>query len=123
MFLPYRSKNPPESFPYVTVGLIVINTIVFALTSEAFLVIRPEMLERFAVSHNTLSPLRILTAMFLHGDIMHLAGNMLFLWIFGAAVEGRLRGPKFIVLYLLCGLAGDVFHELIFGLKSPDTPS
>jgi membrane associated rhomboid family serine protease len=53
--------------------------------------------------------LRIFTAMFLHGDFMHLAGNMLYLWIFGDNVEDRLGHFRFLVFYLLSGVAATVF--------------
>jgi membrane associated rhomboid family serine protease len=119
MLLPYRAKNPPEHFPFVTIALIVINVVVFLVTSERFLVIRDEVVEQWAVSHETLNPLRMLTAMFLHNDIFHLAGNMLFLWIFGAAAEGRMRPPLFIVGYLIAGFAGDLLHEAIMGVLHP----
>ena len=103
MLIPYRAKNPPPQFPYVTVALIVINTLIFALTCNSHLVVRESVVARFAMSHNTLSPLTLLTAMFLHGSLLHLAGNMLFLWIFGAATEGRLRPLRFLAVYLFAG--------------------
>ena len=49
--------------------------------------------------------LTLLTSMFLHGGILHLLGNMLFLWIFGATVEDAMRRPRFLCFYLLGGLA------------------
>jgi membrane associated rhomboid family serine protease len=49
--------------------------------------------------------LTLLTSMFLHGGILHLLGNMLFLWIFGATVEDSMRRPRFVLFYLLGGLA------------------
>ncbi len=49
--------------------------------------------------------LTVLTHMFLHGGILHLLGNVWFLWIFGAPVEGRLGAPRFLLLYGLAGLA------------------
>jgi membrane associated rhomboid family serine protease len=118
--LPYRSKNPPERFPYVTIGLIAINTLVYIATSSDLLVIREPIVEQWAVSHNTLSPVRLLTAMFLHGSLLHLAGNMLFLWIFGAAVEGRLRPAGFLVVYMVSGLAGGLLHDGVQGILNPD---
>jgi membrane associated rhomboid family serine protease len=120
MLLPYRAKNPPEHFPYVTVALIAINTLIFAITSENFWVVREDIVDRFAVSHETLSLFRLISAMFLHGSLLHLAGNMLFLWIFGASTEGRLRPVKFTALYLLAGLAGGLLHDLVVGFSRPE---
>jgi membrane associated rhomboid family serine protease len=120
MFLPYRAKNPPEHFPYVTVGLIAINTLIFAVTSQNFLVVREDAVQQYAISHATFSLFRMFSAMFLHGSLLHLAGNMLFLWIFGASLEGRVRPLKFIAIYLLAGLGGDLLHELILGAAYPE---
>jgi membrane associated rhomboid family serine protease len=119
MLLPYRAKNPPEHFPYATVALIAINTLKFVVTSDSLLTIREDVVDKFAVSHDTLSLFRMVSAMFLHGSILHLAGNMLFLWIFGASTEGRLRPLKFVALYLLSGLAGDLLHDLAVGFSHP----
>lgn len=52
----------------------------------------------------------LFTSMFLHGGFMHLAGNMLFLWVFGNNIEDRLGKIKFVVFYLLVGLAGSLAH-------------
>jgi membrane associated rhomboid family serine protease len=123
MLIPYRAKNPPETFPYVTVSLMVINTLIFALTCNSHLVVRDSVVERFAVSHNTLSPLTLLTAMFLHGSVLHLVGNMLFLWIFGAATEGRLRPLRFLAVYLMAGALGGLLSDFVTGLIDPDTPN
>lgn len=120
MLIPYRSKNPPEHYPYVTISLIAINTIVYALTSDDLLSIREEVVNQYAVSHQTLSLLRLLTAMFLHGNPMHLIGNMLFLWLFGCSVEGRLRPLKFILVYLVTGILGSLLQDVITGFIQPD---
>jgi membrane associated rhomboid family serine protease len=55
--------------------------------------------------------------MFMHGGWLHLGGNMLYLWIFGDNVEGRFGPIKFLVFYLLCGLAA-TFAQLAFSLTS-----
>lgn len=88
--IPLRSKNPPESTPWVTYGLIVTNVVAFALTQEN-LVLKDGIAKEWGASNLNLSPLTMFSSMFLHGNLIHLIGNMLFLWIFGCAVEGRLR--------------------------------
>jgi membrane associated rhomboid family serine protease len=65
---------------------------------------------RFGFTPAEARPLTWVTSMFLHGDLMHLAGNMAFLFIVGVAVESALGGAWFILLYLLGGLAGDALH-------------
>jgi rhomboid family protein len=49
--------------------------------------------------------LTLLTAMFLHANLIHLGGNMLYLWVFGGAVEARLGHIRYLIFYLACGLA------------------
>ncbi len=119
--LPFRAKNPSPTFPYVTVSLIVLNTLIFALTCNGHLQVRESVVQRFAFTHMSFSPLTLLTAMFLHGSPLHLIGNMLFLWIFGSATEGRLRPLRFIAVYLFTGIVGDLLSDFLMGLVNPDT--
>lgn len=119
ILIPYRAKNPPERFPWVTIALIVANILIYACTTRYFLGVRESALEQLAFSHQTLNPLRILTAMFLHADPMHLIGNMLFLWIFGSSVEGRLGHAKFLGVYALAGFAGALAQDIIVGRGHP----
>jgi membrane associated rhomboid family serine protease len=55
----------------------------------------------------------ILTSMFLHGSWMHLIGNMWFLWLFGNNIEDSMTRPRFIVFYLVCGLAAALAQVVI----------
>ena len=87
-------------------ALICINTLVFALTSHAFLFIRMDVVDAYALRWGASPFYTLFTALFLHGSITHLLGNMLFLWVFGPAVEDRLRVPGYLGLYLLAGLTG-----------------
>ena len=125
MLLPYRTKNPPEHFPYATVTLIALNVVIYLVTStdHAFFRVNDSALENFAVSHNNLSLWRLTSAMFLHANIEHILGNMLFLWLFGAATEGRIRPLKFLILYFIAGWTGGLLSDLIQGLSNPDIPS
>src|SRR6185295_17489769 len=54
--------------------------------------------------------LTLFTSMFMHGGIAHIAGNMLFLWIFGDNIEDRLGHVKYLIFYLLCGLLASLAH-------------
>jgi len=120
LLLPYRAKNPPERFPYITLALIAVNVLVYACTSDNFLSIRDGAVEAGALSVQSLSPLRLFTSMFLHADPFHLIGNMLFLWVFGSAVEGRLGYVKFPLVYLGAGLASAALHLIVDGLSRPE---
>lgn len=112
--IPLRDHNPSNTFPLVTYGLIVINVLVFfayfgleeeALNAfiETYAIIPAEIIA--GVDYQTL-----LTAMFLHGGIAHLVGNMLFLHIFGDNLEDRLGHLRFLVFYLLAGFGASALQ-------------
>ena len=132
MFVPVWDENPLRSirFPYVTVALIAINAIVLLLESSAM---SPQAVASFAIVPNELFQVRVLggvapvtgdliaiperytllTYMFFHGDIVHLASNMLFLWVFGDNIEDDLGHARFLVFYLLCGIAAGLSHACL----------
>ena len=123
MLIPYRNQNPPDSFPYATIGLMVANVVIYIFTSKAGLVIRDDVAINFGTSVGNFHWYQLITSMFLHGDTLHLIGNMWFLYLFGFAVEGRMRTPKFLILYFLAGILGDVAHLLIVGGLDPKIPA
>lgn len=106
MLIPYRVKNPPKRFPYATLGLIVINVIVYMCTTESFMAISRPVADRYAYAFGVSPVLSFFTAAFLHADIFHILGNMLFLWVFGPSVEDRLGIPKYLALYFITGFVG-----------------
>jgi membrane associated rhomboid family serine protease len=129
MFIPLRDENPTRRFPVVTVLLIVVNGVIFLY--QAF---SPQGLAHyvqrmgvipFEISHfqslaegvRLAPPLTLLAAMFLHGSLFHLAGNMLFLWIFGNNVEDFLGPVRFVLFYLVSGL-GASFFQVVFSPNS-----
>lgn len=115
--VPLRDENPTRITPYVTYGLIAANILVFLYE----LTLSPPELMRFfyqaavvpcQLSHTCVAtgvPQQIpewttlFTSQFLHGGFLHLAGNMLFLWIFGNNVEDKLGHAKYLIFYLACG--------------------
>jgi len=111
---PIYDENRTERKPYVTYALITINVVVFFI----FLLQGPRaMYEGFyiygAIPEEILHGRRlwtIFTSMFLHADIMHLAGNMVFLWIFGDNIEDTLGRKKFIIFYLVGGFFASFAH-------------
>ena len=126
LIIPIRDHNPTVRPPVVTVTLIAACVVVFLyqLTlpeadGERF-VFRFGMIPALLLD-GTLGPKNIgvpawatvFTSMFLHGGIMHLVGNMLFLWIFGNNIEDSLGHLRFIVFYLLCGVAAGFAHAAI----------
>jgi membrane associated rhomboid family serine protease len=122
--IPLRDINPTERFSIVTLLLVIANTAVFLyeLTlgktgGELFVssyALIPARL--FSVSVPSGGPLpaavTVLTSMFLHGGIPHIAGNMLYLWIFGNNIEDDTGRLRFVLFYLLCGTAAAMTHAL-----------
>ncbi|MHB9130557.1 MAG: rhomboid family intramembrane serine protease [Armatimonadota bacterium] len=116
MLIPYRVKNPWKKFPFATVTLMGINVLVFLLTSESFLEIRESVVDGYAYQFGISPIINMLWAMFLHADILHLAGNMLFFWVFGPATEDRLGIPRFLLIYFCAGIVGDLLQGIIDSL-------
>src|SRR5438046_4972201 len=126
--IPLRDDNPTTIKPVVTVALIVVNAMVFMYQ----LSLEPKQGELFVYEFGaipavifgsgnlppeveaipeTIPPvLTIFTSMFLHGGFMHLAGNMLYLWIFGNNIEDAMGHARFLVFYLVCGLLASLSH-------------
>lgn len=113
MLLPYRVKNPIRSFPAITVAIIAINVIVYVFTTDSLLVIRENVVKDYAFALGIGSPANFLSSIFLHGDLFHLLGNMLFLWVFGPPVEDRLGKVTYPIVYFTTGLAGALLQATV----------
>lgn len=112
---PIRDHNPSEGTPYVTIGLIFVNVAMFLLTAPwaGGMVGLWENLALYPVAVINGSHVHgLLTHMFLHAGVMHLGGNMLFLWIFGDNLEDQMGHLGFLAFYLCCGLAAAGFQIL-----------
>jgi membrane associated rhomboid family serine protease len=120
MIVPYRCKNPSESFPFATISLIVVNVIVYLFTTNYLIYIKDGVVFDFAVSAGHFSLVRLLVSLFLHEQPFHLIGNMWFLWLFGSAVEGRLRAPKFLLIYFLSGIVGGLSQYWLITASGSD---
>jgi membrane associated rhomboid family serine protease len=107
-FLPYKDENVASRFPLVTTALIIINIIVFVWSLTDFEAIT----SAWGFVPADFALLTILTSMFLHGGIDHIFGNMLFLHIYGDNVEDRMGRARYLVFYLLSGLAAAFVHFL-----------
>ncbi len=115
---PIRDHNPPGTTPYVVYALIALNVAVFAANYGAFFDNRA-LAELYAA--RAIIPARIssgtgysslVTSMFLHGGFMHIAGNMLFLWVFGDNLEDKMGHLPFLVFYLVCGIGAGLILVL-----------
>ena len=108
---PIRDHNPSGRTPYVTYALMAINIVVFLAYVDMF--DNPRAINGFFWDYALIPAkvsagegyLGLLTSMFLHGGWMHLAGNMLFLFIFGDNVEDEMGHVPFLLFYLAAGLA------------------
>ena len=96
-----------RTVPVVTYALIALNVLVFFLELSG----GEPFIERWSVVPRRLTQnpggdfITVFTSMFMHGGWLHLAGNMLYLWIFGDNVEDRFGHAKFTLFYLICGIA------------------
>jgi membrane associated rhomboid family serine protease len=115
--IPLRDVIPSRTTPYVTIGLIAVNVLVFL---RQITLDEPD-LEEFMLYYGLVpaafSWMAVLTSMFLHGSVLHVGGNMLFLWIFGDNVEDRMGHGRFLVFYVLCGVAAALAQTAM----SPDS--
>ncbi len=127
MFVPLHDENSLKAirFQWVTIILIAINIVVYFFESArldevaiaGFAIIPKELFDTslLPIATETVGPalperLTLLTYMFFHGDILHLAGNMLFLWVFGDNVEDAMGHIKFLIFYLACGVLAGLVH-------------
>jgi membrane associated rhomboid family serine protease len=129
--VPLRDDNPSSTTPFVVYALIALNVAIFfyeaslgegalqqfintwavvpaelscSLPSDLFSAISPS---QCALLGDNMPPqgewITLLSSQFLHGGLLHLGGNMLYLWIFGNNIEDRLGAVKFLIFYLVCG--------------------
>ena len=127
--IPLKDDNPTRTFPIINYALIAANVAVFLYQ----ITLPPNAYKAFLMA-NAMIPMRIpqflagyvgfkmafypmFTSMFLHGGLMHLLGNMLFLYIFGDNVEDYVGHLPYLLFYLVCGIGSGLIHSL-FNLHS-----
>jgi membrane associated rhomboid family serine protease len=119
--IPLKDDNPTRSVPVVTIALVVVNVAIFVwelllpptVRDDVILkmaVIPAEIthLAPFTVDQALYNGMTLFTSMFLHGSVLHLIGNMLYLWIFGNDIEDIMGHGRYLLFYALCGLAGSL---------------
>jgi membrane associated rhomboid family serine protease len=102
--IPLRDIIPSRTRPGVTIGLIVLNLVVFVFQATLPSHLAESFLQAVAVVPAHFSLVDVFTSMFVHAGFAHLSGNLLFLWIFGDNVEDRLGHGRFAAFYLICGV-------------------
>jgi membrane associated rhomboid family serine protease len=122
--LPIGDDNSARKiFPFVTYVLIALNVLFFFVElsgGDDFIIKWAFVPSRFLANPIGDFP-TLFTSMFMHAGWMHLGGNMLYLWIFGDNVEDRFGHIRFIIFYVLCGLAA-TFAQMAFSMDS-DIPN
>ncbi len=125
--IPLRDENPTYRTPVLTVAFIIICVLAFLMQIAG----GPQEAQRIILSYGLIPgvllgsvelppelavippALTLVTSMFMHGGWMHIIGNMLFLWIFGNNIEDVLGHVRFLIFYLLCGLAAAASQILV----------
>jgi membrane associated rhomboid family serine protease len=111
--IPLRDIIPSRTTPYITVTIIILNTLAWFYELSVPNDVLPAFLQVYGVVPAAFHASTLVTSMFLHGSWMHVIGNMWYLWIFGDNVEDRLGHGRFIVFYLLCGIVAAFGQILI----------
>jgi len=127
--IPLRDENPTRTRPFVNHALVAINVAVFIYHlmlgveggDDAYMGfvqqmgLTPGLLTSPSTWSQTVipAPLTLLTSMFVHGGILHLAGNMLYLWVFGDNIEDTLGHISYLLFYLACGFGAAIAQVLI----------
>jgi membrane associated rhomboid family serine protease len=116
MLFPLKDENPTETFPYFTILLIAINSVIYfiklAMGRYSYYLVAGYGVIPYEITHAVdidpkvpLGPyITLITSLFLHGSIWHLLGNMWFLWIFGNNIEDIEGHFRFLIFYLLGGV-------------------
>lgn len=132
VFVPISDDNPLRSirFQWVTLGLLALNVVVYVLeltqtgriVAASFAIVPRELATVAVFGGAARGPfdvvavpewLTVLSYMFLHGDLLHLGANMLFLWVFGDNVEDAMGHARFLSFYVLCGIGGGLLHAFM----------
>ena len=126
MFIPLKDLNPSRTYPFINITLILANIAIFLYeigleatmpqhTFEALVTsysMIPARIPAYLAGHTSfqIAFYPLVTSMFLHSGFLHLAGNMLFLWIFGDNVEDAFGHFGYLLFYLFSGIAAGLLH-------------
>jgi membrane associated rhomboid family serine protease len=133
MFIPLKDLNPSRTYPFVNITLILANVVLFLYQVGLEATLPRRAFDALLLSYSTVparfpaylaghvsfevSFVPLLTSMFLHSGFLHLAGNMLFLWIFGDNVEDFFGHVGYFFFYLVCGIGAGLLH-VVFNFHS-----
>jgi len=111
MIVPYRVSTLTMRSPWANLVIMAINVIMFLLVVGG--AVPEEVLNRLVLV--VWSPLGLLGYQFLHGGFLHLAGNMILLWVFGNALNGIMHDLDYVLAYLITGVIAGATHLMIDG--------
>ena len=116
--IPIKDDNPARTVPFVTVSLIILNCVIYfyqMILPGEYGVVPYEITHFVDVRPEIPIPIffTTITSQFLHGSILHLGGNMLYLWIFGNNIEDVMGHLRFLGFYLICGILAAIAHIIL----------
>jgi membrane associated rhomboid family serine protease len=123
--IPLRQTEPTSTLPIVTRAIVVANVAIFLIQiglgprTEAlintfgFIPVRLLHPAAYGYTHFEVA-VTLVSSLFLHGGLVHLFGNMIYLWIFGGSVEDALGHWRYFLFYLVCGAVGSLTHTVLF---------
>ena len=123
-FFPFRDDNPTSMKPYISWLLITLCSLTFFYQMGLNQIDFNNFVRSFGITPVKLINnvdnqwFTIISSMFVHGNLSHLIGNMVYLWIFGDNIEDSFGKVRFIIFYLLCGFAA-VFAQILYDPNSP----
>lgn len=116
--IPLRALLLRRSTPVMTLLLIAVNVLCFLYEMAHPIYSRDRFIEHYALIPDQLHLTTFVTSMFLHGGWLHLIGNMWFLWVFGSHIEDAMGSAKFLIFYLISGIASAAV-QFLTSLGSP----
>jgi membrane associated rhomboid family serine protease len=126
MLVPYATERRLHRVPSVTYTLVGLNCLVFGVMWAMGKDAMWSAFREFGVVPGKVQWYTVVTSLFIHANLLHLAGNMLFLWVFGRHVEDALGRKLFAVVYFSSGVAAIVLHTAmayLFARAALDVPA
>jgi len=123
--IPLRHTLSGRTVPMVNRAIVVVNVLIFIVQLllgprtealiNAFGFIPARLMHPSAYGYGPWEVvITLFTSLFLHGGVVHLLGNMVYLWVFGDAVEDVMGHARYLLFFLLCGAIGSITHTLLF---------
>ncbi|MBV8551987.1 MAG: rhomboid family intramembrane serine protease [Acidobacteriaceae bacterium] len=116
--IPLRVLLLRKSTPVVTLLLIAVNVLAFVYETALPTFARDRLFEIYGLVPDNFHPTMLLTSMFLHGSVLHILGNMWFLWVFGSHLEDAMGAAKYFIFYMIAGVSSAIV-QLVTSFGSP----